>query len=440
MSGIKNRKKLGQMQTLYPGQNVEKVYKEFCRRTFLSAAAVFLVFLMFFILQHLQKPEKTLILQEGQITRPGYGEGSRNIDVKITARDEGDVWIGHEVITVKEREYGERELKQAFLEARAYIDCTVKGNNLSLDHVEEPLNLIRRIPNSSIRVAWNTDRGGVIEQDGTITEKAEEKAGQVITITSVLSWEDVTEEYPIFLRVYPKEKTKADAWEERALQELGRAEEESRKGTVFTLPDGNGDMQYSITDNAQETNNSVLFLILGAGGGVLAIFSQGKSLDKKMEKRRTQLLMDYPDIIQKFTLLLNAGMTISRAWEKIAVEYQDRQEKGRNEIRYAYEEMNLTRREIRNGVPERKAYAEFGKRTGLLPYMKWASLLDQNMRKGTRGLVNLLELEALNAAEERRELAKRLGEEAGTRLIWPMLIMLLLVLAIIMIPAFTSFS
>ena len=38
-----------------------------------------------------------------------------------------------------------------------------------------------------------------------------------------------------------------------------------------------------------------------------------------------------------------------------------------------------------------------------------------------------------------RELAKRLGEEAGTKLLAPMMILLILVLFLVLVPAFTSF-
>ena len=55
-------------------------------------------------------------------------------------------------------------------------------------------------------------------------------------------------------------------------------------------------------------------------------------------------------------------------------------------------------------------------------------------------MVNLLRTEAVEAFHERKEAAKRLGEEASTKLIVPMAIMLFIVLVIIMIPALLSFS
>lgn len=71
-------------------------------------------------------------------------------------------------------------------------------------------------------------------------------------------------------------------------------------------------------------------------------------------------------------------------------------------------------------------------------YRKLGMLLSQNLRKGTKGLSQILQKEAAIAFEERKGIAKRLGEEAGTKLLGPMFLMLGIVLIIIIVPAFFS--
>jgi len=66
--------------------------------------------------------------------------------------------------------------------------------------------------------------------------------------------------------------------------------------------------------------------------------------------------------------------------------------------------------------------------------------LEQNLKKGTKGLAQMLENESLEAFEERKNIAKRLGEEAGTKLLAPMAIMLIIVMIIVIVPALLSFS
>ena len=67
-----------------------------------------------------------------------------------------------------------------------------------------------------------------------------------------------------------------------------------------------------------------------------------------------------------------------------------------------------------------------------------ASFLSQNLKKGTRGLTELLSLEAIHAFEERKARARRKGEEAGKKLLAPMVMMLGIVLIIVVVPAFWS--
>ena len=103
---------------------------------------------------------------------------------------------------------------------------------------------------------------------------------------------------------------------------------------------------------------------------------------------------------------------------------------------YVYEEIVLLCHELQSGVSETDAYAHLGKRCRLQPYMKLSTLLSQNLRKGNRDLLSKLRQEAETAFEERKNSAKKAGEEAGTKLLLPMMMMLCIVMVLIMIPAY----
>ena len=95
---------------------------------------------------------------------------------------------------------------------------------------------------------------------------------------------------------------------------------------------------------------------------------------------------------------------------------------------------------MRSGIAEAQAYENFGRRCQIPEYIKTGTLLAQNLRKGSDGLADLLEAEALRGMEERQNLARKLGEQAGTKLLFPMMLMLGVVMVILMAPAFLSFS
>jgi hypothetical protein len=102
--------------------------------------------------------------------------------------------------------------------------------------------------------------------------------------------------------------------------------------------------------------------------------------------------------------------------------------------------MMLTCNAIRDGESESSAYRKFAERVGLGSYQRLVRILIQNLQTGSRGLCQLLEQESQNALEERKALARKLGEEAGTKMLLPLMMMLGIVIAIIMVPAMMSFQ
>lgn len=148
------------------------------------------------------------------------------------------------------------------------------------------------------------------------------------------------------------------------------------------------------------------------------------------------MLLDYPEIVNKMTLFIGAGMTVKRAWQKIVEDYE-RQKENLGE-RYAYEEMKRTCHEMKSRVTEADCYENYGRRCEVQVYIRFGALLSQNLRKGTKGMTQILKQESLQAFEERKARARRLGEEAGTKLLLPMFLMLAVVLVIVIVPAFLS--
>ena len=130
-------------------------------------------------------------------------------------------------------------------------------------------------------------------------------------------------------------------------------------------------------------------------------------------------------------------MGVRQAFTRIASGYEKNRAGGTGK-RYAYEEMLYTVREMETGTGEAAAYERFGRRCGLPGYVKLGSLLTTSVRKGNTDLRRTLEKEAALSMEERKNLALSEGERAGTRMLFPMIIMLGVVIAILIVPAFIS--
>lgn len=60
-----------------------------------------------------------------------------------------------------------------------------------------------------------------------------------------------------------------------------------------------------------------IFLI----AAMIVLVMKGREEQVQLQKRQEELLMDYPGLIMKFTLLVQAGMTVRKAFQKIVLDY-----------------------------------------------------------------------------------------------------------------------
>jgi tight adherence protein C len=160
------------------------------------------------------------------------------------------------------------------------------------------------------------------------------------------------------------------------------------------------------------------------------IYLSDREIDKALEKRKREIMLYFPDFLNSLTLLVNAGMTVTKAWEKVSVE-----EDGYNSLGF---ELKTVISEISSGVSEYRAYENFAKRCRTPEITRAISIILQNMRKGSSEIVPVLRVQANECWEMRKRVAKRLGEEASSKLLFPMMLIFLSILLIVLTPAVLS--
>lgn len=335
------------------------------------------------------------------------------------------------------RSFSDEEWEQVLKEAIPYLEQEVLGENENLSHIYSDLNFIDEIPETGISVEWLPEDYRLITESGTVknddlTEKRD------TSVTAILKYRDKKTEHTIPLTVWPPVTDGKDKLYKELNKAVTEADRMSEDEKTWKLPERIGN--YIVRWEKPVSNSAGPILALGLLASALLWYLPDMELENRIQKRNRQMLRDYPEIINKFSLLINAGMTIRQAWFHISEDYLRKKNERKGEIRYAYEEMAITLHELKFGIPEALAYEQFGQRAGLLQYMKFSSLLVQNLKKGNKDMVNLLKTEAMEAVHERKETVKKLGEEASTKLLLPMVIMLFIVLVIIMVPAFMSFG
>lgn len=406
--------------------------------------------------------------QSGQkvesIVRGSHGSAET---VALTARLGTDLedWEETIQITVGGREYTQEEIDRYMDEVRAALPDAILGQNADIDHVTEPLVLITQIEGNPVTISWSSSDYGLMDSRGAIQTMDIAEEGELCMLTAKLSCQGCETEERFYVRICRGERTEEEQLRESVREALQQKEEEKRTEDRFVLPQEIGGNKVVWLRKENDNSVTILLLTLALAAGVYAAFDN--DLKKQIQKRKRHLLTQYPEFVSRLVLLMGAGMTIRGAMCQMASDHEGRKQKDtdRNKRRKAvrgtdrkteavkgramrkrmrevriYEEIVYTCHELDSGISEAKAYYRLGRRCGEPHYVRLCMLLSQNLKKGTAGLLALLGEEAADAFEERKRNARRLGEEAGTKLLAPMMIMLVIVMVVIMVPAFLSFS
>ena len=314
---------------------------------------------------------------------------------------------------------------------KKYIYSHYLGNNKSSDNVTKNLSLVRKVDGSMFNISWTSSNENIVADDGKVEcEKITEL--ESVELTAVLMYEQYKEKLKFNITVHPvKRKEEESIWDEwRKLFE--KSIEDTKSFKYIKLPDkvGGKNVRYSVDRYKGLFKTACIAMLMFIVVPLMAEYAA----KNKVAEREKQLKLAYPEMVEKFVLLINAGLPVKNAWIRVAETRKTKNDK----VDYLTEEMLLTKNQMDNGISEEKAYEMFGRRIGILTYMKFSTLLVQNLKKGTANLINILEYESADIFNERKENAKILGEEASTKLLVPMVLMMAIIFAVILYAAFAG--
>lgn len=372
----------------------------------------------------------SLLTDGSYIKRNSYGGG--DIPIELAAQIEGEEEEIFQYI-VEERKYTQKEAEVLYQQAAAVLPEVIRGDNDRLEDVRYDLELMTRIDGYPFELSWESSNYSLVNTDGTI-DNTDLEEGEVVMLTAHFGYEQWTWDHQIYAQVNPAVYTHKEMVRNK-LEELLHIQEERTADTQSMILPDNVESEPIIWREIIEDGSGYLMILVLLAAGLL-YWGKGREIDRQLEQRKKELLLDYPEIVNKLSLYMGAGMTIRNAFVKMGEDYKKQQKERR---RYVYEEILITCYELQSGRSEKEAYDHFGRRCQVQAYMKLSTLLSQNIRKGSNDLLYILRQEADNAFAERKNMAKKLGEEAGTKLLLPMMMMLCIVMVIIMIPAYFSF-
>lgn len=434
-SGIKHA-----IERLEVGENTDKAYENYWYKKVSMVYLIFVLSLIIIIFADVGK-EANQLLQGYGILRPEKWEEADTVyldaDLEdMTGKAEREHYQTSIEMEVGPQEYKENEIVPALEKGLDELLKILIGNNESYDEINGKLHMISQIPNTPIQVKYQPEDTNLVGSEGDIYNEdiSQRAVTTAVMITLSLQGKKLTHRQE--LQIEPKQYTKEEQLQRSLDGAVRDANNVNKQDGVMHLPESVEG--YRIRWNEEKDDPSLTILVMSMIAMALVWIYSDQEVDKQMKKRKHQMMLEYPEIIHKLTLLLNSGMTIRQGWCKMVEDYTDQRVNQGHNRSYALEEMKITFHELELGIPEEVAYNQFGKRIGILPYLKLSTLIIQNFKKGNKGLIDTLIYEATEAMEDRKAIAKRLGEEAATKLLMPMMTMLVLIFIIVMVPAFIS--
>ncbi|MDE7246593.1 MAG: hypothetical protein K2N43_01760, partial [Lachnospiraceae bacterium] len=414
------RRQLGdKLKTLQPAVAVEQQIREHYLSLYSTLLMVVFVGDLLCLAAWASVHSNTKLTDGNFLLRNDYGEG--DVRVGLLAEIPG---IQEEVFDylVEERKLTEEELEKSFAEAEVLLPEAILGKNIRLEDVRKDLQLVSELEGYPFQISWESSAYSLVNSDGRVHNE-ELTQGEIVTLTARVRYEDWIREIALYVQVNPVIYTPEEALRARIETLLRENEESTKNATTMVLPDRIGTEPIVWKEIIEDSSGYFLILVLLAAG--VLYWGKGRELDQKLEARKRELLLDYPEIVNKLALYMGAGMTIRNAFLKMGEDYKKQREERK---KYVYEEILMTCYELQGGRSETEAYDHFGKRCQVQSYIKLSALLSQNIRKGSNDLLKMLRQEADNAFAQRKNLAKKLGEEAGTKLLLPMMMMLCIVM------------
>ena len=166
---------------------------------------------------------------------------------------------------------------------------------------------------------------------------------------------------------------------------------------------------------------------------VFIIYKNRYSRIKTLESEaKESIVRELPEFINKLILLLNAGLVITSAFERILESYAGREKEVRS---YFYSQLLAVNREVREtNSPMIGGLKDFAGRSGVREFMRVANIISDNIDKGA-GLVEKLQAEAELLWLTKKKLAEEKGKIAETKLTFPLVVLLLVLIMVTTAPA-----
>ena len=400
----------------------EKLFRKYRQKRWSMILGIVLVINGGLIFRGVLPRQQEVEVFSSEQKRPDYGEGDINEQVTVILSGEKNAKSTIS-IHIPEKEISQKEALDKVQEGMRYIQAYFEN--------------IKVKDNISLPTEWNevTFYYESLSPDllsntgGWIGEIKEEPQLIELKVTAALAGQSLTE----IMQLQTFMISELSAEERLKILTKKVQEGEFLTESKLVLPKET-EIGEEIQWIEKEEPKEVIWILLGSILLLFALWKQDWEYKQVLKRREQHIRQVYPEFINELVILIGAGLSLPAAWKRIGQDYQSKRT-GKGEINPLYEEVYRESKELDAGVPMREILEEFSSRIRLKEARRFAVMMVQNIKRGDAFLVSRLKELNQEAWEIRKKQVREKTEEADTKLLLPLMLMLAVILIIVLSPA-----
>ncbi len=177
-------------------------------------------------------------------------------------------------------------------------------------------------------------------------------------------------------------------------------------------------------------NGDITIFIVGLIFTVILPFAMVNKLANQEKQRKEEILIELPEVVNKIILLVNAGETIQQALIRCVTTTNDPNSP-------LIKELTETVNRMVSNEPFQQVLNDLSKKCGIQEISIFTTTILLNYRKGGNDLILALRELSHDLWEKRKAISKTKGEEASSKLVFPLILIFVVVMVIVGFPAIT---
>lgn len=381
-----------------------------------------------------------------KIERPDFGTGMQTQRLTAQLQYKEETLTQKTSFRIAPRELTQKQIAEKLDVFADTLPERILGKNKDLEHVITNLELIDEEPLTGIKIEWLSDSPEFLSNKGQIdsvgikeaeTSKTgkEDITGTIVKLTAVYKLKDQERQTSFLIRLLPDASSDDKQTLKNRLQNtIDNLEKNMPADKTLVLPKRlSGNISIKWKQDRSMALPEVIFAAFAAF--ILIYLFRYRKANAERKADREGILKDLPEFVNKLVLLLSAGLVTEAAVRKIIEDYQKHTDCRRKPLYEGFCE--IEKRMTETNAPFLKELRLFAQKSDVREFIRFSAILEENIHTGS-SLSEKLEGEAAMLWFYRKKNAEEKGRLAETKLTFPLVIQLLVLMLITLAPVFIN--